>query len=303
MVLPAHGQSIIPATDGTGTAVLQTGDHYQIEGGTAVSGNLFHSFQQFGLTAAEVATFLADPTTQNIFARVIGGDPSQINGLLTVLGGSPNFYLMNPAGIVFGADARLDVPGNFFATTATAMEFAHGTLFAYENNQYSDLVGNPLGFHFSSTDSGAVINSGNLAVKPGQQLGLTGRTVLNTGTLTAPGGTVQVMGVPDSHYVRISQPGMLLSLEVDTQNLGASGQITALDLPALLTGSPNVTGAKSDGTNLYLENTDLTIPTTAGLVVLAGEIDVRDAIGNQGRIEVDGDRLAATVGRDDHRLA
>lgn len=292
VVLPAQGQSITPATDGTGTAVIQIGDTYQIQGGTVAGQNLFHSFQQFGLTAAEVAAFLADPTTQNIFARVIGGDPSQINGLLTVLGGSPNFYLINPAGIVLGANAQLDVPGNFFATTATALEFGHGTLFAYENNQYSDLVGNPLGFHFSPTDSGAVINSGNLAVNAGQQLGLTGRTVLNTGTLTAPGGTVQVMGVPDAHYVRISQPGMLLSLEVDTQNLGASAQITALDLPALLTGSPHITGAKADSDHIYLENSDLAIPSTSGLVVLAGEINTQDATGDQGRIRVDGDRLA-----------
>lgn len=292
VVCPAYGQSIIPATDGTGTTVLHNGNTYDIQGGTAGGNNLFHSFQQFGLTAAEVAAFLADPTTENIFARVIGGDPSQINGLLTVLGGSPNFYLMNPAGIVFGANARLDVPGNFFATTATALEFTDGTLFAYENNQYSDLVGNPLGFHFSPTDSGAVINSGNLAVNPGQQLGLIGPTVLNTGTLSAPGGTVQVMGVPDSHYVRISQPGMLLSLEVDTQSLGASAQITALDLPALLTGSPDVVGVRAENGSIYVDNSDLAIPSTSGLAVLAGEIDVRDGTGHQGQIRVDGDRLA-----------
>jgi len=291
-VVPAYGQSIIPASDGTGTAVVQTGNHYQIEGGTVAGSNLFHSFQQFGLTAAEVAAFLADPTTQNIFARVIGGDPSQINGLLTVLGGSPNFYLMNPAGIVFGANARLDVPGSFVATTATALEFANGTLFAYENNQYQDLVGNPLGFHFSPTDSGAIINGGDLTVNPGQELGLIGSTVLNTGTLTAPGGTVQVIGVPDSHYVRISQPGMLLSLEIDAQSLGASAQITALDLPALLTGSPDVTGARVENDAIYVDHADLAIPTTPGLVVLTGGIDVQDGAGHRGRIGVDGDRLA-----------
>jgi len=116
--LPARAQSIAPAPDGTGTLVEYQGNTYHISGGTQAAANLFHSFQTFGLNAGEMAHFLAHPSPQNILARVTGGDPSIIHGLIQVTGGNPNLYLMNPAGIVFGPQASLNVPADFIATTA-----------------------------------------------------------------------------------------------------------------------------------------------------------------------------------------
>ncbi len=58
---------------------------------------------------------------KNILARVTGGDASLINGLIQVSGGNSNLFLMNPAGIVFGANASLNVPAAFTATTATGI--------------------------------------------------------------------------------------------------------------------------------------------------------------------------------------
>ncbi|MFP4101333.1 two-partner secretion domain-containing protein [Coleofasciculus sp.] len=101
-------QSITPASDGTGTTVDQQGNTYNINGGSLSSDetNLFHSFQEFGLDAGEIANFLANPHLNNIFGRVMGGNPSLINGLIQVTGGNANLYLMNPAGIVFGQNAQ-----------------------------------------------------------------------------------------------------------------------------------------------------------------------------------------------------
>ncbi len=121
----AIAQSIVPATDGTGTQVQIHGQTYTITGGqTSADGlNLFHSLQRFGLRSGEIATFLGTAELRNILARVVGGSPSQIDGLIQVLGGRPNLYLMNPAGLLFGAGARLNVPGDFIATTATGIGF------------------------------------------------------------------------------------------------------------------------------------------------------------------------------------
>ncbi|NJN22460.1 MAG: filamentous hemagglutinin N-terminal domain-containing protein [Leptolyngbya sp. RL_3_1] len=47
--VPAYGQSIIAAPDGTQTQVNQTGDDYAITGGTSAGDNLFHSFNDFNL--------------------------------------------------------------------------------------------------------------------------------------------------------------------------------------------------------------------------------------------------------------
>ncbi|MFP4103046.1 two-partner secretion domain-containing protein, partial [Coleofasciculus sp.] len=79
---PAMAQSITPAADGTGTNVTQNGIQYNIDGGS-VSGdgsNLFHSFEQFGLDANQIANFLANPNLENILSRVTGGNASVING-------------------------------------------------------------------------------------------------------------------------------------------------------------------------------------------------------------------------------
>ena len=123
----ARSQSIIPARDGVNTAVTTNGNTLNITGGQ-LSGdrsNLFHSFQQFGLNPNQIANFLSNPEIRNILGRVVGGDPSVINGLLKVSGGNSNLFLMNPAGIVFGANSRLDINGSFTATTANGIGFGN----------------------------------------------------------------------------------------------------------------------------------------------------------------------------------
>ena len=49
-----------------------------------------------------------------------------IDGKLQVTGGNANLFLMNPAGIVFGKGASLDINGAFTATTAKAIDFGNG---------------------------------------------------------------------------------------------------------------------------------------------------------------------------------
>ncbi|HBQ97151.1 MAG TPA: hypothetical protein DD761_01265, partial [Cyanobacteria bacterium UBA11691] len=99
---PAFAQSIIPAQDGVGTIVSPgNNQQFNIQGGTQAGQNLFHSFQQFGLTQGQIATFMAQPDIQNILGRVVGGDPSIINGLIQLSNSTANLYLVNPAGILF----------------------------------------------------------------------------------------------------------------------------------------------------------------------------------------------------------
>jgi large exoprotein involved in heme utilization and adhesion len=63
----AIAQTIIPANDGTATLVMPNGNTLNITGGM-LSGdgrNLFHSFQEFGLSAQQIANFIANPQIQN----------------------------------------------------------------------------------------------------------------------------------------------------------------------------------------------------------------------------------------------
>src|ERR687886_2235670 len=143
---PLSAQPIVPATDGTRTIVTPNGNRIDITGGR-LSGdraNLFQSFSQFNLDANQIANFVSNSNIRNILGRITGGQPSLINGLIQVTGGNSNLFLMNPAGIVFGAAATLNVPADFTATTATRIGFSNNRwLNAFGENNYHSLIGTP----------------------------------------------------------------------------------------------------------------------------------------------------------------
>lgn len=230
---PALAQNITVAPDGTNTTIAIDGNTHQIQGGTRAGSNLFHAFQDFGLSAGETANFWSDPSVSNILGRVTGGSPSIIDGLIQVSGANSNLYLMNPAGMVFGANASLNVGGDFTATTADRIGFGGGWFNAAGSNDYTALVGTPNQLAFWQENPGAIVNQGNLTA--GQNISLIGGTVVNEGRVVAAGGQVAIAAVPGERLVNISQPGMLLSLEVASGDFNAD--ITPVDLPTLLTGS------------------------------------------------------------------
>ncbi len=292
---PTWGQPVTEAVDGTGTIVIPVGNEFQIVGGSrSVDGsNLFHSFQQFGLSSSQIANFLADPSISNILSRVVGGDPSIINGLIKVSGSNANLFLMNPAGIVFGAGSQLNIGGDFTATTATGIGFGNGQWFeAFSNNTYGGLTGDPTQFAFDFANSGAIINAGNLNLAEGKDLTLLGATVVNTGTVNTPGGQILISSVANSSTIRISQSGQILSLEIQPprNNNGQVLPITPLDIPALLTGAGAVnTGLTANGATVELTFSGTTIPTDPGTTIISSNLDTSGT--TAGNITILGDKI------------
>ncbi|MEG4067968.1 CHAT domain-containing protein [Microcoleus sp. Pol11C2] len=297
----AAAQSITPAPDGTGTTVSapNTGSppRYDIQGGTTSrdGANLFHSFTRFGLNSGETANFISNPTVKNILGRVVGGDASLINGLIQVSGGNSNLLLMNPAGIIFGANARLDVSGSFFATTASGIGFDDRWFNGTGTNDYAALVGTPNAFVFGA-QPGSIVNAGNLAVGTGQNLTLLGGTVISTGQLSAPGGQITVAAVPGENLVRLTQNGLLLSLEVSPA-AGVSGSealpFSPLTLPRLLSGPgvANATGITTNAQGEVVLTGGQTVPAGAGTALVAGSADVSARGGAGGSVNVLGDKV------------
>jgi len=278
---PLQAESITAADDGTTTIINADGNQFNITGGT-LSGdgaNLFHSFQQFGLDANQVANFLSNPQIINILGRVSGNEASIINGLIQVGGGNSNLFLMNPSGFIFGSDASLNVPGSFTATTANGIGFAQGWFNTSGETDYQSLVGSPNRFAFTMDQPGSIINAGELAVSEGEHLTLLAGQVINTGTLSAPGGTITMTAVPGENVVRISQAGMLLSLEIEAataeDSLATAEGISPLQLAELLTGQDEEsTGVIVDSENtVRLIGSDVVIPTISGTTILSGVVD------------------------------
>ncbi len=284
----AASAQIVPIGD-AGTVVLPgSPDQALIQGGTQAGGNLFHQFQQFGLTTGQTATFAISPSVGNIFSRVTGGNASVINGLLQVTGGNANLFLINPAGVIFGKDARLDLPGSFTATTAQALEFSGQQWLSVNGaNQYGDLTGNVTGYAWLNNAPNAVVNAGALQVKPGQQVMLSGGTVINTGTIAAPGGMVTIAAVPGEKLIRVTQDNQVLSLDlpIATKTELATTPINPTQLPQLLAGRAvaEATGLTVVNGEVQLRSGQNPIPLQSHQAIVAGQITAPqiDVTGNR----------------------
>jgi filamentous hemagglutinin family protein len=187
-----------------------------ITGGKPSGTNLFHSFGTFDLPDKQTANFKSDPGIQNILGRINSGTPSLIDGKIQVNGGSTtstvNLYLMNPAGIVFGKNASLDVNGAFTATTAKAIGFDNSQWFnALGGNNYPN--GNPVNFAFTNTP-GSIFNAANLTTKPGKSITLVGGTVISTGDIKTAGGNISIATVEGGKYVQIKADGSILRFDL-----------------------------------------------------------------------------------------
>jgi filamentous hemagglutinin family protein len=269
------------------TIVNSAGNSSTITGGTLSGNNLFHSFTQFGLNANQTATFqLSNPQIANIFARVNGGNPSVLDGNLTI-GGTPNFYLMNPAGVIFGSNFQFPAGLPLTATTANGIMFGNQWWSAIGVNDYPALTNEPVAFGFTTAQPAAIINRWVSGASP---LTLIAGTVISPTDTTVPkviAGTVNsstdsivlnaniiMAAVPGDRLVRITSNQSLLGLEIRPFAAGETGPQTVPNpvpsLAQLITGPGPNGGTVGDATDLRV-NADGTI-LLSGASLSAGDI-------------------------------
>lgn len=198
----------------------------RIDGGAVRGGNLFHSFQEFNINQGQAAYFSNPAGIENIFSRVTGANPSNIQGKLGVLGNA-NLFLINPNGIIFGANASLNIGGSFVASTASSIKFQDGTQFDANNPQQLLTVSVPIGLQFGSTP-GSIINRSQaspngekngfglpvgLKVQTNKTLALVGGNISLQGNLTAEGGQIELGSVAGNSLVTLSTNQGLLGYE------------------------------------------------------------------------------------------
>jgi filamentous hemagglutinin family protein len=211
------------SADGTVGTIVSTGPIFNISGGTRPSNgpNLFHSFSQFSLPAGSSAIFQNDPTVQTIFSRVTGGSRSDINGTIQAQGNA-SLFLMNPAGIVFGPKAKLELGGSFVGTTASSLKFEEGVEFSAANFTANPLltVKLPIGLQMGNNPAAITVqglgnapkldniappnlsNPSGLQVKTGRTLALLGGDVTFAGGEVG-GGNVELGSIRDAATVKI----------------------------------------------------------------------------------------------------
>lgn len=285
--------TVVPPTGGSTTTAIR--------GGTLSpnNANLFHSFGEFSIgqnAIAEFQNFNADGTAplvsnpasvSNVIGRVTGGNPSSIFGTIDTSSGFPsaNLFLINPAGIVFGPGAVLDVGGSVNFSTADYLRLGTGNEFFYTDlarnstlssapvTAFGFLNANPIGAHAIE-----VQNSASLTTAAGQDISFVGRDTVNGGA--------HVPGIRIDQG-RITSPGGLINLvSVGTPlDPATGGEVSAIDFNPAAASSGH--GFVSLGDVRMTGNSQLSVGNSSGSA--AGEILIRG-----GRLAMEnGSRLIA----------
>ncbi|MGK7899468.1 MAG: filamentous hemagglutinin N-terminal domain-containing protein [Xenococcus sp. (in: cyanobacteria)] len=317
-LIPVNSVAQVTPDGTTNTIVNQSGNDFTIEEGSRVGDNLFHSFDEFSVPTLGSATFNNAIDIANIFSRVTGSNISTIDGLLSA-NGLANLFLINPNGIIFGENARLNFGGSFFASSAESLLFEENAEFSASNPQAPPLlkVSIPIGINFRD-NPGNITNQATdvgLEVNTGKTLALIGGNIdFENGQITAPGANVWLGGLSESGTVNLTN-----NFDLNIPDGIARADISFSDGSLVNTASDNGGGITVIGNSITFseasqllggiaadsgfsgaEAGDINLSAT-GAVNLGGDSSIRNqvngsATGNSGDINVVARSLTLTEG-------
>jgi filamentous hemagglutinin family protein len=218
-------------TDGSlGAALSLSSPDYLIgsELGQQYGGNLFHSFRQFNLSRGESATFSGPSSVTNIINRVTGGESSTIDGMIRSDIPNANLYLLNPAGILFGENAELNITGSFYISTADYLRFSDGGRFYATNPENSLLTVAPVeAFGFLNAAAPISVEGSHLAVPNNHSLSLIGGDInIKNSELFAADGFINLASVASKgEFLKGNHKGLPLPMNDNLDHFSQLGQI------------------------------------------------------------------------------
>ncbi len=234
-------------------------------------------WNQFNIAVGESVHFRQPDARSSTLNRVTGGDPSQILGTMTATG---QVLLLNPNGVLFGRDARVDTAGLIVSTARLSNE---------------DFLAGRLNFTAPEKLGGSIVNLGTITVRDGGLAAFVAPHVRNEGFIQADLGRV-ILASGSSFAVDLAGDG-LLSLAVRdadlngmtdvqgsavatlVQNTGSlvarSGQVVLMT-PAFASGlidnAINLGGVVRADTVQQDRNGAILLSATNGHIQLGGEI-------------------------------
>jgi filamentous hemagglutinin family protein len=233
------------------------------------------NWQQFNIGAGETTRFIQPTASSAVLNRVLAADPSLLYGTLASNG---KVFLVNPAGILVGAGARIDTAG-FVASTLAIKD--------------SDFLAGKLSFgQIGAAANGLVSNQGTITTVDGGSVYLIGANVSNQGIIHTPGGEAILAAGQTVQLVDTATPGVKVEITGDgtTTNLGSiladAGRIGLTGAIVRNSGTLNASSLVKEGGKVFLRASKDAYVDGSGRIVTTGT--------KGGSIEVLGNRVAVT---------
>jgi filamentous hemagglutinin family protein len=234
------------------------------------------NWQSFSIAPGELTRFVQQNASSSVLNRITGQNPSQILGALQSNG---KVFLINPNGIVFGANSRVDVNGLVASSlNLTDADFLSGK------------------FEFSDDgNAGRVRNEGAITTPNGGQVYLIASDVTNSGLITAPGGDVVLAA---GHSITLGD-----SRDPDIGVVVSAPSDQALNVGRIVadSGKVGIYGALVDQNGAVSATS--AVAGTRGTIILkssvatslgAGSVTTVNGAGNGGNVQILGARVSLT---------
>ena len=264
---PAHANPLGAAIVAGQASIITQGNQTTVTN----SNGAVINWQSFSIGRDEITRFVQPSAASSVLNRVVGNDPSSILGQLQSNG---RVFLINPAGILVGAGARVDV-GGFVASSL--------------NVRTEDFLANRLNFQ-ATPGAGLVRNEGSITTPQGGQVFMVAPRVENAGSINAPGGEVILAAGRAVQIGDTASPGVRIEVTggETAKNLGSvaaeAGRIGLFGALVKNSGTLNASSAVAEGGRILLKSTGSTVVDGDASLVASGT--------RGGRIEILGMEVA-----------
>ncbi|MBV6324920.1 caspase family protein [Duganella violaceipulchra] len=245
----------------------------------AVNGNVFTvtntpntiiDWRQFNVANGELLRFLQQNAQSTVLNRVTGVDPSQILGALQSNG---RVLLVNPNGVLFGANATVDVAG----LVASSLRLSDADFLAGKYN--------------FAGGAGGVHNFGAITTPLGGSVYLVGGDVSNGGVIRAPGGQILLAAGQRVSLADSGAPNLSVTLDTGGKALNL-GELNAaggrIDIYGALIDLQGVARADSSARDAL----GRIVLKASGATSVAGAVSAANSDGVGGSVQLLGDSVS-----------
>ncbi|EDS8890379.1 filamentous hemagglutinin N-terminal domain-containing protein, partial [Salmonella enterica] len=246
--------------------------------------NMATNWHSFDIGKNNTVQFVQPDSSSVALNRVTGASGSQIMGTLKANG---QVFILNPNGVLFGKDARVNVAGLVAST---------------KNINTADFMKGQYTLSGSGNPGAQVVNQGSLTTSKGGYIVLAGERVSNSGTVTTPGGkTVLAAGktvtlqLDNGGLTSVSVNGSVVNALVENRGLisatngqvylTAKGQDMLLNTVVNNSGTIEAKGLESRGGEIVLNGGD------SGVVSQSGQLLADSQTGQGGKVILEGQNI------------